>query len=89
MKTVLESLRKHQKLSKRRYELMASKYTMTEKARDNAQMEYELEPEYTALCLEIDKLQWQETLRKLDENIRKTEQLLAAKERRLGEAQNE
>lgn len=85
IETSLENLRKTKQLLKRKYDLIEKHYEFTESGLESAQMKYQQEPEFLAISLELDKLEWDDKLAKLEYNIAQTENLLNAKKRVLGE----
>ena len=86
MENILGGMQKEINLKKKKYAIMEDKYNLTEQGQDSAQMEYQLDPEYRAVALEIDKLNWDmeiaETQFKLDQQqklLKKKKELLKAR----------
>ena len=83
MEKILGGMQKEINLKKKKHAIMEDKYNLTQQGQDNAQMQYQLDPEYRAVALEIDKLNWDmeiaETQFKLDQQqklLKKKKELL-------------
>ena len=79
METTLNAMQREVDLMRKKYAIMEDKYNLTEQGRESAQMDYQLDPEYRAVALEIDKIKWEMELAERQMNIDGNKKMLKKK----------
>lgn len=75
----LKALNTQLSLTKKKHEIVERGYKPTQHFIDNASMEYQKDPEYLSVGLELDKLRWEAEILKIEQSIEMTKKHLSAK----------